>query len=68
MKGLLIIYIENNEFKKKCTNCNKIWDFKLGQFCPLCITDKCYNCLWKIDSGKIKRITLCNDCMNINII
>jgi len=62
------MYIENNQIKKKCTKCNKIWDFKSAQLCPLCITDKCYNCLWKIDNGKIKRISLCNDCMNITIV
>lgn len=67
MNGILLIIIQNNEIKKKCNHCNKIWDLKTLELCPICVPDKCYQCLWKFDSGTIKRISVCNDCTNITI-
>ena len=64
MNGLLLIIIENNQIKKKCNSCNQIWDSKLLEICPTCIPNKCYQCLWKFDSGRIKRFSVCNECTN----
>lgn len=66
MNGILFIIVQNNEIKKKCNGCNKIWDLKTLELCPICIPDKCNNCLWKNDTnGLIKRIFVCNNCTNV---